>query len=206
MSDFLLLVSAAHGDGWIGRWSPGIGDPTAAGWLATLAYFATAWCCRAAALRIKPAYRVTPAARRERRLWRALSALLAALAINKQLDLQSALTELARMLARSGGWYDERRSMQLAFVGAVGIGALAAAALTVWATRRTSPPARLALAGATALLGFIGARAASFHHVDVAISQEWLGLRVSSLVELAGIALVFAATRWQQRIYRARAG
>ena len=60
MSDFLLLVSAAHGDGWIGRWSPGIGDPTAAGWLATLAYFATAWCCRAAALRIKPAYRVTP--------------------------------------------------------------------------------------------------------------------------------------------------
>ena len=201
MSDFLLLVSAAHGDGWIGHWSPGIGDPTAAGWLATLAYFATAWCCRAAALRIKPAYRVTPAVRRERRLWYALSALLAALGINKQLDLQSALTELARMLARSGGWYGERRSVQLAFVLAVGIGALAAAALALWATRRTSPPARLALAGAAALLGFIAARAASFHHVDVAISQEWLGLRVSSLVELAAIALVFAATRWQQRIY-----
>jgi hypothetical protein len=206
VSDFLWLAGAAHGDGWIGRWSPGIGDPTAAGWLATLAYFATAWCCRAAALRIRPAYRVTPAVRREWRLWRALAPLLAVLGINKQLDLQSAITELARMLARSGGWYDERRGVQLAFVAAVAATALAASLAALWATRRTSPPARIAVFGTAALLGFIAARAASFHRIDVAISTELLGLRLSSLVELAGIALIFAATRWQQRIYGARAG
>lgn len=201
MSEFVLLVTAAHGDGWVGSWSPGIGDPTPAGWLATLAYFATAYACLAAARRIKPAYRITPAVRREWRLWYALAPLLAALGINKQLDLQSALTELARMLARSGGWYEGRRGVQLVFVLAVGAVALGATAFAIWATRRTSPPARLAVFGTGTLLAFIAVRAASFHHIDMAISSEWLGLRVSSLLELGGLAVLYAATRWQRKLF-----
>jgi hypothetical protein len=31
-----------NGAGWIGSWSPGIGDPTPAGWLATFGCFAAA--------------------------------------------------------------------------------------------------------------------------------------------------------------------
>ena len=108
MNDFVCLVAAPDGAGWIGNWAPGIGDPTPAGWLATLAYFATAFSCRTAARRILPAHRKTPSLRREWRLWSALSGLLALLGLNKQLDLQSALTEVGRIAARSGGWYDER--------------------------------------------------------------------------------------------------
>lgn len=201
MTGSLSFATARDASGWIGHWSPGIGDPTPAGWLATLAYFAAAWSCWAAARRIKPEYRRSPALRREWLLWRALSVMLAALGVNKQLDLQSALTEAARMLARSGGWYGERRGLQLAFVATVVLSALAAGVIALWATRRTSPPARLAVVGFGALLAFVVARAASFHHVDVAISQEWLGLRVSSLIELAALLALIAAARWQRNSF-----
>lgn len=200
--DTLWLVVAADGDGWIGRWSPGIGDPSVAGWLATFAYFATALGCWQAALRIRPAYRKLPALHREWRLWRVLSALLAALGLNKQLDLQSALTELGRILAESGGWYAERRGVQLAFVAALAALALGATAGAAWATRRTTPPARIAVIGTGALLAFVVIRALSFHHFDRLISQSWLGLRASSLLELAGIAVILLATRWQRRMFR----
>lgn len=199
MSGFVLLATAAHGGGWIRDWSPGIGDPTPAGWIATLAYFAAAWSCWAASRRIKPEYRRTLSLRREWTIWRALAALLAVLGVNKQLDLQSAVTELGRLLARSGGWYEQRRGVQLVFVAAVAAVALAGAGAAFWATRRTSPPVRLAVVALSALLGFVVARAASFHHIDGAISHEWLGLRVSSLVELSALLVLLAAARWQGR-------
>ena len=202
MSGFLALVTAPDGAGWIGRWSPGIGDPTPAGWLTTLAYFVAAWSCWAAARNLRPEFRVTAALRREWRLWPALALLLAGLGLNKQLDLQSAVTELGRMLARSGGWYGDRRAVQVAFVALVALAGLGAAALSLWAVRRTAPPVRLAVAGACALVAFVVARAASFHHADVVISHEVIGLRLGSLVELAAIGVIFAATRWRARMLR----
>src|SRR5450631_116329 len=42
----------------------------------------------------------------ERYTWRAVSILFLALGINKQLDLQTALTELGRVLAYDQGWYE----------------------------------------------------------------------------------------------------
>lgn len=199
MSDFLPLVTG-EGAGWIGHWSPGIGDPTPAGWIATLAYVAAAACCFAAGRRILPEYRRVPTLRRERILWHALAGALAALGVNKQLDLQTALTELGRAAARAGGWYGQRREVQLAFVAAVGVAALGAAALALWTTRRTSAPVRVACAGFVALLGFVVARAASFHHFDLAISGEWHGLRVGSLVEIGALAVLIAAAQWQGRV------
>jgi len=56
--------------------------------------------------------------------------------------------------------------------------------------------------GACALIAFVVARAASFHHVDVLITHELIGLRVSSLVELAGIGVIFGATKWRERMLR----
>src|SRR5882672_1117833 len=40
-----LAVQSSTGDGWIGDWSPGIGDPTVMGWLTVAAYFAASWLC-----------------------------------------------------------------------------------------------------------------------------------------------------------------
>jgi hypothetical protein len=44
---------------------------------------------------------------------------LFALGINKQLDLQTALTELGRVLALSQGWYEQRQVVQFWFIAAL---------------------------------------------------------------------------------------
>src|SRR6476659_1098397 len=50
----------------------------------------------------------------ERRAWLAISVLFLFLGVNKQLDLQTALTEAGRYLAHYKGWYEQRQVVQLA--------------------------------------------------------------------------------------------
>ena len=45
-------------------------------------------------------------------------------------------------------------------------------------------------AGAVFLVVFVVVRAASFHHVDILLRSEALGLRVNALLELSGIACI----------------
>ena len=50
---------------------------------------------------------------REMRAWRSIAIAFLALGVNKQLDLQTALTEVGRVLANSQGWYAQRQSVQV---------------------------------------------------------------------------------------------
>ena len=199
MSDASFLLAAAPADGWIGRWSPGIGDPTALGWLATLGYAAAARWCWVAMQTLRRDASPSAPQQRESGAWLALTLLLAALGVNKQLDLQGALTELGRMVAFSGGWYEQRRTVQLAFVICVALAGAGAAATALWASRRASPPLRVAIAGAVALLGFVVVRAASFEHFALT-EREIAGIPVESFAELAGIATTLAAALWHERL------
>jgi hypothetical protein len=83
-----------------GRWEIGIGDPTPLGWITVAAYAA------AAVL----AWRNAGAARRTavpHSFWIALTALMLALGINKQLDLQTWLSQAGRDLAIAQGWWEQ---------------------------------------------------------------------------------------------------
>jgi hypothetical protein len=178
--------------GLIGTWSPGIGDPTVVGWATTVAYLVTAFTCRRVALATTTALRES---RRERKLWWALTVLFLLLGINKQLDLQSAFTEIGRIVARRQGWYEQRQTFQrefIAFIALLGAGAVVAAFV---AARSATPHLRVALAGAMLVVVFVLVRAASFHHVDVFIDRTWLGIRANWIFELGGIAIVFFAAR-----------
>ena len=93
-----------------GRWTPGIGDASWAGWL-TLAAYAVAACLAALALPFVPV-RIASAetsprdARNERLLaafWLLAFIIVMALGINKQLDLQSLFTQELRDAARLQG-------------------------------------------------------------------------------------------------------
>lgn len=171
--------------GWIGSWSPRIGDPNAIGWLTVVLYLVAAGLCHWLA-RAKPS-------RREARLWRVLAASFLALGINKQLDLQTALTELGRMMARSEGWYGNRRPVQAAFVACVAVLGLAAAA-ALWSLARRAPHAtRQAVAGTALVITFVVIRAASFHYVDKLLGLRWIGIRVNWVLEMGGISIVIAA-------------
>jgi hypothetical protein len=173
-------------------WSPRIGDPTVGGWLTVILYvLASVSCWRAAR-------KVGTRDIQERRGWQFISVLFLALGVNKQLDLQSALTEAGRVVANIQGWYAQRALVQLAFIVVVAIiCTIAGIALVIWA-RRARLPARLALIGTILVLCFVLVRAASFHHVDRFISTEFLGLRWNWILEMGGIAVVLVASGWQQ--------
>lgn len=178
-----LVTAPQEGQGWIGRWAPGIGDRSALGWVIVVAYFVAAALCLLA-------FRRTRGARGPRRLWLALGLGLVALGFNKQLDLQTALTELARIVARRQGWFEQRRTVQVAFI----VGLLLVAAwvfrLVLVAGRGATREARLALAGAVCLVAFIVMRASSFHHVDTLLGLGGATVTMNGIVELAGITWV----------------
>ncbi len=175
-------------DGWIGKWSPGIGDPTVGGWLTVILYAGVAW---ASLLVVKhEKQRLIVMTKHEPLIWRLLMAGLILLGINKQLDLQSAFTEFARTLAIEQGWYEQRRQYQEAFIAAVpiiGLTALAAMLLLVWG----APSATLwACGGAAGLVIFVAIRAASFHHVDELLGWRLAGLPLNWVLEMGSLIVI----------------
>jgi hypothetical protein len=175
-------------DGWIGNWSPGIGDPTIGGWLTVVLYACTAWM----SLRVLQRRHQLKASmsNNESMVWRMMVFGLIALGLNKQLDLQSALTELGRMLAFEQGWYGNRRQVQEAFIVALciaGLTVLAAMTLLVWG----SPKATLwACAGASGLLVFVALRALSFHRLDEMLGWRIAGLALNWILEIGSLLVI----------------
>ena len=192
-------------EGWIGRWSPGIGDPTPLGWFTVMAYLGAAWLCLRAR-RAAAAERANGAAHASDTFWTAGALGLFGLGVNKQLDLQTALTELARVVAKEQGWYEGRRTVQLAFIAVVLLAALAGVFLAVRVARRDLRRLRLAIVGAAGLAAFVAIRASSFHHVDILLREDLLGLRWNGWLELGGIGCVaLSAARFgRRRIAQAR--
>lgn len=175
-------------------WQPGIGDPTMMGWLTVGCYFIAALICIFHLLRLisLPSNHV-----RGLILWTSFALMLIALGINKQLDLQTLLTEFGRKLAHAQGWYEQRQTVQAIFVillmliGAAGLLSIA------FTFNQTSRRLRLAFFGTTFLVTFVIARAASFHHFDMLIGMDLAGARINWLLELTGIACIALAAGWK---------
>ena len=163
-------------------WTPQIGDPEATGWLTVLAYLV----CTALACAV---WRGQPRGR-GRRFWGLLAVGTLFLAVNKQLDLQTALTATARCLAHAQGWYEQRRIVQLAFIAAF----LGLTAGGLWIGRRSLRgnlrESGVALVGLVVLAGFVMVRAIGFHHVDVLIGRRQLGVSANFVFENTGLVLI----------------
>jgi hypothetical protein len=173
--------------GWIGSWSPGIGDPTVGGWVTTFLYFAT----------VVQVWRVAQRIDRssfEWTVWWLLLVCMLALGINKQLDLQTAFTEAGRILAHKQGWYEDRGEIQKMFIAALcGAAVVGCCAIAVTAYHMPGST-RLALCGLVVLTAFVLIRAASFHHVDILLNTRAIGLKFNWIFEIGGILLVLLAS------------
>ena len=112
------------------------------------------------------------------------------LCVNKQLDLQTLLTDFARAQAKAQGWYDNRREYQVEFIVALGFAALVGLSILLTHSVRGSVPMRGASGGLILLVFFVLVRASSFNKVDLLFSRRIAGLRANHLMELGGIALV----------------
>jgi len=226
----LLAVTAGEGQGWIGSWSPGIGDPTFVGWVTVVGYLvASSLCWRqfrrlheiegggdqaghrstlaTAVSTIARAFVTTrgrlgklPAQERLRTLWLGLAVVLLLLGINKQLDLQTVVTELGRIAAKAHGWYGSRRPVQLVFifvVALIGLGVFRAVLLLAQGELRRM---RVVLLGTLFLVCFVTIRAASFHHIDRLLGTDIGGFRMNWIIEIGGILLIIVgASRAGQR-------
>ena len=145
------------------NWEPGIGDPTIGGWVTVVLYLlACVSCWKTAGVALRQDWN----GQSDSCVWRAISIVFFLLGINKQLDLQSAMTELGRIVAFAGGWYEQRQIVQIYFsIGVAAICVTATLFLLFWA-RKSKIQTWLALFGSTFVLGYVLIRAASFHHID----------------------------------------
>jgi hypothetical protein len=177
------------------RWQPTIGDPTFMGWFTVFAYAVAALLAGWTAIKVGRD-RVLETGARVRTIWILVAILLAFLCINKQLDLQSLFTDMARAVFKAHGWYDERREVQWWFV----LGALVfSGAFGVWFTWRFRSfwkSHTLLVVGLFVLLTFIVVRAISFHHVDQFLRIRLEGVKMNWLLELTGILLISVAAGW----------
>jgi hypothetical protein len=169
------------------QWTPGLGDNHWMGWLTVAVYLAAALAAAAAARSVPGP---EPRVRRERLFWWIAAGILAALAVNKQLDLQSLLTMVARCHAQLAGWYHVRRVVQEAFIFAVAAGGLVAVGLLALLLRGILGRVWPALLGLGFVCAFVVIRAASFHHVDVVLGSSAIGVKLNWLLELPGPILV----------------
>lgn len=187
-------LASPLGDGWIGHWSPGIGDPTLAGWLTVIFYALGVWqCYRLAA---NHSHRLPP---QEVKLWWILTLGLLALGINKQLDLQSALTEIGRFVAIEQGWFERRHEVQRQFVYGVAAFAGFTAIAGAYFSRKAPPATICAVVGGVLLLAFVVMRAASFHHFDDFIDGEFWGLKMNWIMEIGSIWIIIGSALWRLR-------
>jgi hypothetical protein len=178
------------------HWVAGIGDPTPLGWVTVGAYFVASVICW------MNAFSKASPTRIERLFWMAFGLGMAALGINKQLDLQTWFTLTAKSLAKSEGWYEQRQIFQTFFIAAIAIVGAGSLAL-LWAVVRRAPVAyRLAVIGGVFLMCFIVVRAASFHHVDQLLGVQVGALKMNHILELGGIGCIALGALRAQRTKR----
>ena len=183
------------------NWEPGIGDPTIGGWLTVVLYLlasASGWITSRVVLSRDWK------AKSDSYVWRTISIIFIFLGINKQLDLQSAVTELGRAVAYAGGWYEQRQTVQIYFVISIAAICVAATLIVLFWTRRSPIQTWLALLGSSFVLGYVLVRAASFHHIDHFIGSRVLGFKWNWILEITGIAIVLLASEWRRAEVRRR--
>ncbi len=131
--------------------------------------------------------------------WLSLTVLLIFLGLNKQLDLQSNLTDWLRTSAKRHGWYEQRRAYQSLFLTITGLAIpILLLSLRVF-LYHSWQRYKLTWVGIVLLLIFITVRAASFHHVDIIFYQTIGSLRYYQALELLAISLIIVSTFFENK-------
>jgi hypothetical protein len=175
------------------RWQPVIGDPSWRGWATVLIYLAVM------GLAVMVARRAPFPGRsrgRERLFWIVVAVLMGLLAINKQLDLQSALTVAGRCAAQAQGWYQNRRLVQALFLMIIAVGAGITLIALLRLLRGTWSRSALPILGLCFVMGFVLMRAVGFHHFDRMLGIPMLGVRANTVLEWTGPLLIGTVALW----------
>ena len=179
-------------------WAPGFGDRDLYGYVMTVVHLVAAGLAVTVAL-YGPF--LSRARRSERWLWGIGAAVLVALAINKQLDLQSMLVATARCVARGQGWYENRRVYQTEVILGLVIAAAIVVPALIYVLRKAVVGNFAFVLSMSALVAFVLLRAISFHHLDVVFGTNVLSFRLHRVIEVIALTVVIlvAAVRLRKR-------
>jgi hypothetical protein len=169
------------------RWHAGIGDPTIFGWMAVLVYIIAIFLCSKQAI-------ISKKSTEDAHFWAGLALFLLLLAINKQLDLQTWFTQTIKDNALAHGWYAHRKPVQIIFIVTLGLSFLIVLTSLQLFLTNSWRRHRLAWLGICLLCTFILMRASSFHHFDIFINHQVLGLTVNEVLEVGSILLIILGT------------
>lgn len=181
----------------IGAWKPGIGDPSFMGWFTVFSYYLVASLCL-----LKMISRALLPGKKAWLFWAFMCLTMIVLGIIKQYNLLSAVTEMWRLIARHGGWMEQRWIFQ---VGAMILFFVISVIFSTFLYRRSlqffSVQEKIAAFGLVYLVLFVGLRAISLHQFGTVLGWEIWGVRINWIAELFGIYWIcFAIFRPRPRI------
>jgi hypothetical protein len=132
--------------------------------------------------------------------WYLTGALFLVMGLGRILDIGGIVSEIGRLEAQNGGWYNSRRKYQALLVGAVGGIWFVAVLVALWRVperrRRYLPMTLLVFT----IIGFAGVRVVSLHQIDGLLYRRGIaGLKFSAIFELFFLVLALAMTFWQPR-------
>jgi uncharacterized protein (DUF983 family) len=191
-SSFYLQSFSANAATENGRWQAGVGDPTIFGWLTVIIYLIATIRCFFKAQESKDYGG-------NFKFWIYLGVFLLLLGINKQLDLQTLLTQTVRDIAKAGHWYADREPVQIGFIVMMGFGMFVAVISLRMYLAHSWHNYKVTWIGLIVLLTFILIRAASFHHMDVFINRSFLGLSYNAILEIGALVLIIIGTFYNKK-------
>jgi hypothetical protein len=164
-------------------WNPGWGDADIFGVLLTFLYASATLMTAYATLQVW----LYGSQRSSRWLWLLAMLYLILLTLNKQLDLQTFITQTGRCVARAEGWYAQRRGWQeVAAFTLIGVMGLAGLILTAKARRGNG----MMILGLGLLTTFVALRILSFHHMDTLLKTPLFGLGLARIIELSSLLII----------------
>jgi hypothetical protein len=195
------------------------GDFTVVGWLICLGYLVAGGLCGWAFYMSRLGRRMAlqwagdERRRRVRRgaylasgiFWMIMAVVCLFLGINKQLDLQTWLTDWGRDIALEQGWYQRRGVIQARVVACIGLFGMLAMAILLPLMRDLLRRHVMAFIGIVLIGWFVAIRTGSFSPVEAMLGFRIAGLKFGWLLELIGIGLIgVCAFRfgWWYRAYR----
>ena len=172
----------------IGNWIPQLGDQTPAGWLTVYLYYCTTLaCCVAFVYHLTRVYH-----RSEARVWFSCALMMLCLSICKHFNLLSAFTEIGRVIARSSGWMDMRRSVQIIAMSILLVAAVVGSVKVVgYIPGRILRVYGFTYVGIMVLALFVVMRAISLHQLETVLSYTIAGIRWNSIIEIGCLVLIF---------------
>jgi len=109
------------------------------------------------------------------------------LGVTKQFNLLTAVTEIGRIIARSGDWMEQRRFMQI-WAMVIVISVFIITAIIIWSLpMEVVAHNTMTTLGVGYLVLFVILRGISLHQIGTILGYEILGARINWLAELLGI-------------------